>query len=247
VSLFIAENRLEEALVKAVKNPATLKAFYSLLLDSELLVMGTVAVSQTADGKAVATPGSQFQLETAEKDGTPFLPVFTSLPRMQAFAKKEVKYLSMPGRALLDLTRGVPVILNPGSEFGREFTAAEVARLLDPTPRAAPVPAFGEADYPQALVDGLSALFQRRGDVVTAWMIQHNPSDVGAPVPLVGIETTADMADLMADIETMAQKNAPGLVFDVQRVDRLRPAAMAQVLMQAEPFFIRALPGRILN
>ena len=59
--------------------------------------------------------------------------------------------------------------------------------------------------------------------------------------------TTADMAGLMADIEAMAQKAAPGLVFDVQQVDRLRPAAMAEVLMQAEPFFIRALPGRILN
>jgi hypothetical protein len=243
--LFIPETPLEEALVRAVKNPSQLQDFYRLLLEADLLVIGTVNAGR--DGQFTAGPGSQFQLETGERDGARFLPVFSSLPRMQAYAKKECKYLAMKGRALLELTRGAPVILNPGSEYGREFSATEIGRLLDPdTPRAAPLSGFGEDYYPQALVDGLSALFARRGDIATAWMIQHNPADVAAPVPLVGIETAADMRLLMADIEQVAQATAPGLVFDVQHVDRNRPAAMAEVLMQAEPFYVLR-PPRSLN
>ncbi len=246
MSLFIPENKLEEALVKAVKYPAFAADFFQQLLDSDVLVIGTV--SSPGEGKFTAQTGSQFQLESGEKDGARFLPVFSALPRMQAYARKECKFLQMKGRALLELTRGAQVILNPGSEYGREFSAAEITRLLDPnTPRAAPKSSFGEANYPQHLVDALSALFERRGDVATAWMIQHSPPGADDPVPLVGIETTTDMGAVMADIEQMAQVAAPGLVFDVQQVDRSRPAAMADVLMQAEPFYVRAPAGRILN
>ena len=242
--LFIPENPLEEALVKAVKTPLQSQDFFRLMLEADLLVIGTVEAGP--DGKFTAGPGSQFQLETGEKDGARFLPVFSSLPRMQAYAKKECKYLAMQGRALLELTRGAPVILNPGSEYGREFTATEIGRLLNPdTPLAAPVSRFGEEYYPQALIDGLSALFARRGDVATAWMIQNHPANEEKPVPLVGVETAADMRQLMAEIEQVAEATAPGLVFDVQAVDRARPAAMADVLMQAEPFYVRA--PRTLN
>ena len=51
---------------------------------------------------------------------------------MQDYVKQESKYLSVNGRALLELTRGAPVILNPASEYGKELTAEQVGQLLDP-------------------------------------------------------------------------------------------------------------------
>ena len=53
---FAAQNALEEALVRAVADRATVTDFYSLLLDSDLLVIGTVNVSQqdAASGKFTA-------------------------------------------------------------------------------------------------------------------------------------------------------------------------------------------------
>ena len=48
---FISENKLEEALVAAVKNPAAAPDFYRLLLESDLLVLGTVEGQDTAGGK----------------------------------------------------------------------------------------------------------------------------------------------------------------------------------------------------
>jgi hypothetical protein len=244
MSLFIPENPLEEALVKAVKYPAMAQDFYRLLLDGDVLVMGTVNVTES-DGKTLtAGAGSQFNLVTGEKDGAKFLPVFTALPRIQAYAQKETPYISLKGRALLEMTRGAPLVLNPGSEYGREFTAGEIARLLEPNiPRAEPRANLEELPLPLPLANALSDLFDVRGDVVMAWMIQLNNDD--GPMPLVGIQTAAAMPALMADIQAMAQDKLPGLVFDVQQVDPARPVAMAEVLLQAKPFYPRT--PRILN
>ena len=52
---FIAENELEQALVKAVKNPAAAPDFYRLLLESNLLVLGT------AEGQEDATDHSPWR------------------------------------------------------------------------------------------------------------------------------------------------------------------------------------------
>src|SRR5215813_13631485 len=117
---FFAENDLEQALVKASHDPAAAPDFYRLLLDSELLVLGTVDGQEQATDEFDVAPGGRVNLVTGIKDGARFLPVFSSLTRMQAYVQEESKYLRVNGRALLDLTRGAPVVLNPGSEYGKE-------------------------------------------------------------------------------------------------------------------------------
>lgn len=253
---FISENKLEEALVAAVKNPAAAPDFYRLLLESDLLVLGTVEGQDTAGGKFSLAPGGRLALVTGEKsDGQKFLPVFSSLARMQAYVKQQAQYLAVNGRALFETTRGAPLVLNPASEYGKELSPQEIEQLLAPPAADAMEPRLaktilGEADYPMALVGALTALFQARPDVRTAWMIQVTFADRGLePHPLIGIETTGDMASLVQQIERIAESAAPGMVFDVQRVDRKNPLGMADALLQAEPFYTDrpAVPGRLLN
>src|SRR4051812_7977250 len=128
---FISENELEQALVKAAKNPAAGPEFYRLLLDSNLLVMGTAEGMENASEEFSLSPASKLNLITGLKDGAQYLPVFSSMPRMQEFVKQETKFLSIRGRDLLDITRGAPVILNPASEYGKELSAKEILQLLD--------------------------------------------------------------------------------------------------------------------
>ena len=239
---FVSENRLEEALVRAVENPATAPDFYRLLLENDLLVLGTVEGQEDATSQFSLEPGGQLKLVTGERNGERFLPVFSSLPRMQAYVQEESRYLSVKGRALLDLTRGAPVILNPGSDYGREFTPQQIEQLLDSQQIA-----MGEAEYPVALANALTAVFEKDAGVQTAWMI--NIAQGGESHPLVGIETTGDMAALVAEIERAAQEKIPGMVFDLQRVDRAQPAHMAGELLKVQPFYQRgpSLPGRFLN
>jgi hypothetical protein len=249
---FISENKLEEALVAAVKDPATAPNFYRLLLESDLLVLGTVEGQSTDGGAFSLEPGGRLALVTGEKnDGQKFLPVFSSLARMQAYVKAEAKYLAVNGRALFETTRGAPLVLNPGSDYGKELSPAEVGQLLEGPMQQEPRQAktiIGEADYPVALVNALIALFQARPDVQTAWMIQVTFAE-GQPHPLIGIETGGDMASLVQQIQHIATSTAPDMEFDVQRVDRQNPLGMADALLQAEPFYTNhpAVPGRLLN
>ena len=244
---FVSENRLEEALVRAVENPATAPDFYRLLLENDLLVLGTVEGQEDATSQFSLEPGGQLKLVTGERNGERFLPVFSSLPRMQTYLKEESRYLSVNGRALLDLTRGAPVVLNPGSDYGREFTPQQIEQLLESGPQRI---AMGEAEYPVALANALTAVFEKDAGVQTAWMISITPDGPGGESqPLVGIETTGDMAALVTEIERAAQDKVPGMVFDLQRVDRAQPAHMAGELLKVQPFYQRgpSLPGRFLN
>jgi hypothetical protein len=124
-----------------------------------------------------------------------------------------------------------------------------VEQLLNPmAPSAQIVPGTSDAYYPMPLINALTSVFERHPDVQTAWMIQISIGDQGAQVqPLVGIETAGDMAALVAEIERAAAEGAAGIAFDVQRVDRARPTGLASALLQAQPFYARAIPGRILN
>src|SRR3954465_5364160 len=120
---FVPENELERALVRAVEDPAAAPDFYRLLLSSELLVLGSVEGHESATDAFSVAPGSNVKLVTGLKDGGQYLPLFSSLARMQDYVKEESKFLRVNGRALLDLTRGAPIVLNPASEYGKELTS----------------------------------------------------------------------------------------------------------------------------
>ena len=240
---FIADNELERALVRAVQNPATAPDFYRLLLESDLLVLGTAEGQEGATDQFSLAAGSRLNLVTGLKDGHQYLPIFSSLVRIQDYVKQESKYLSIKGRDLLELTRGAPVILNPASEYGKELTAEEVGQLLNPVrPSGPPRSITGEADYPMPLVEALTKVFASHPEVEGAWMIQVTFADrAREPHPLVGIETdnAAEFRKLIDAIQQEAENAAPGMVFDIQRIDRHTPNSLTDALLQVPPFYAR--------
>lgn len=246
---FISENELERALVKATKNSAAAPDFYRLLLESDLLVMGTVEGQEAATEKFTLAPGGRVNVVTGlKKGGGTFLPVFSSLLRMQDYVKQESKYLRVNGRALLELTRGAPVILNPSSEYGKELSPEEVAQLLDPqVTRNPPRVIISEVDYPMPLVEALIGVFTARPDVEAAWMIQVKFAGQDELHPLVGVETAGDWSSLMLAVEAEAARSVPGLVFDLQRIDRARPNNLTDTLLQAPPFYQHRKNGPVIN
>jgi SseB protein N-terminal domain/SseB protein C-terminal domain len=245
---FISENELERALVEAVKQPASASNFYQLLLDSDLLVMGTVEGREGTTNQFRLEPGGTLNLVTGMKNGSTFLPIFSSLIRIQEYVKQESKYLRINGRSLLDLARGAPVILNPASEYGKEFSPEQVAQLLDPpVSRSQPRTITGEAEYPMPLVEALTNVFTARPEIEAAWMIQVSFADLNEPHPLVGIETEGDWLSLMQAIEAAVTQSIPGTMFDLQRIDRQRPNSLTDALLQVPPFYQRRSSGFVLN
>jgi len=243
----IPENELERALVAAAQSREAASDFYRLLLETNLLVLGTVEGLENASEQFTLGPNNKLNLVPGTKNGSQYLPVFSSRTRMQDYIKQESKYLSINGRALLDLTRGAPVTLNPASEYGKELSVREVQQLLDGTAGGERI-ITGEADYPLPLVQALTALFVTRPDIENAWMIQVTFADrAKEPHPLVGIETAGDWPSLLQAIQAVAESQVPGMVFDIQRVDRRSPAGMTGALLQAAPFYQRRPPDLAFN
>ncbi len=246
---FQPENDIEAALLHAVKSPDAVTELYRAMLSSDLLVLGTIAGQEDSTQKVSLEPGGKLQLEVGEKNGEKFLPLFTSLTRMQAYLNKPGKYLAANGRALLDLTRGAPVTLNPGSEHARDFSPEEIGRILDnPIPPRRPKVKLGIDVYPPGMVEVLTALFAKDPGVIAAWIIGVDFVDrPGTAVPLVGIESSGDMAALVSEIEQAAKTALPDLEFDLQRVDRANPSGMADVMLKIPPFYERGQPAPKLN
>jgi len=48
-----------------------------------------------------------------------------------------------------------------------------------------------------------------------------------------------DWPSLMRSIEAAAEASVPGMVFDIQRIDRRNPTGLADALLQVPPFYQR--------
>ncbi len=243
---FISENELERALVKAAKNPAVAADFYRQLLEADLLVMGTVEGQEGATEKFTLAPGGRVNLVTGVREGGgTFLPVFSSLLRMQEYAKKECKFLQVNGRALFDLTRGAPVILNPASEYGKELTPQQISHLLDPAAQSQVLPVIGQGECPPILIETLTGVFITRPDIEAAWTLQIHPPGQDRPHPVVGVETAGDWPSLMQAVQAAAE--TLDQAFDIQRIDRANLVGLASTLLQVPPFYQRRKNGPVIN
>jgi len=205
---FVPENPLEEAIVRANKSAMTRREFYRLLLESDLVVIGRIEGRDPLSDRATLAPGEKLQIASATHEGRKFVPVFSSMTRLEAHLQKTAEYVTLNGRALFEITRGSAFLLNPGSEFGKELSAEEISSLLDPPDIAAQRIVIGKpmqvligqpAVYPHALVDALKQAFAARPDVLAAYLVQIGFADQPSH-PLIGVETIGEWAALSAEI-----------------------------------------------
>ena len=246
---FVAENELERALMEAASNMSARPEFYRLLLASNLIVIGKVEGRTPAGQESFVSSGDRVQIASGQHKGNAFIPVFSSLQRLQTYAQRETEYVALNGRALLEMTRGALLILNPGSEYGKELLPEEIHGLMDP---AAPSRMTIQKDtqvligqpavYPQALVDALKAAFAARSDVLAAYLVQIAfPSAEQPPHPLIGVEIAGDYWDAVsAEIDRVAAAVTPGMLLDAMSLDRSSANdSVARALLKTSPFYIR--------
>src|ERR1051325_11233860 len=113
------QNRLEELLVRAAEKPAQSLDFYRRFLDFDVFVIGSIE-----DGKS--------RLAFFEIEGEKVLPLFSSIEHLHEAVESEQPVVQMSARALFaGLPPDVRLVLNPGSAFGKEFSADEVSAMLD--------------------------------------------------------------------------------------------------------------------
>ena len=123
------ENKLELLLRLAYADPARRQEFYQALLGATVHVIGTPETP--LDDKGSYAQGDKISVVTWKTEGgTPIIPFFSSIEKLQLVIEGEASYMSFPARGLFEMTRGTRLVLNPRSEFTKEFAVAEIEGLL---------------------------------------------------------------------------------------------------------------------
>lgn len=130
--MFEPENDIERLLVRASAEPAARPAFARALMDAQivLVLVPDGPITSGPDGNAVIPEGTKMTLPSAVRGEQKLIPFFTARSRAQAWYRED--HVAVPERVrdLFARYPGAPFVLNPGSDYGKDFTPGEVARLL---------------------------------------------------------------------------------------------------------------------
>lgn len=226
---FEPRTHLERLLVNAADDPASRPDFYRALLDSKVCVIGWIGDRQPDENEEdefVAQGGEQLSIQHAQHEGREVIPIFTSEERVAAYAPGST-YVALLARDLLEMTGPQELLLNPGSPYGKHFTADEVRGLLDGSlfqPQETWVAQKPEqmligkpARYPDKFVAALQTLFASRRNVRRAYLaLIHIPSRNEAPNLLLAIDVEGDLGPVAADCGIVARETLePGEFTDI--------------------------------
>jgi len=197
--VFDSANALEAALAEAANDPTRRQKFYLELGHADFYVFQDTP-KPLEGGAAVVPAGAQLSFRQVVQDGVTYLPVFSSPARLQQVTQGTPSYIVFSALEFFRLTRGANVLLNPGSEYSKQFTAAEIAvlldsRLLEPLQDCS----IGQAArHPQALEDALASHFAGVREVKRAYLAHFlNPATDAAAHTLVGIDMEGDPTEVV--------------------------------------------------
>jgi hypothetical protein len=242
---FVPHNPLEDALLRAQTDIAAREAFYDLLRDEILAVPGDCGRAAGDNSVATALPGDTLNVPTIRINGRVYIPIFSSIERLQAF--RDTPFFFASGRELFESNLNAEFLLNPGSDLGKVLTRDEIAYCLDAsasrkTPSSNRKVYWREPkEYPQKLVDALRVLFANRGDVVSATLLEVAFSERKEPPhPLIGIEAAGDWRKTFAEVSEITGALLPDTIVDVIPLDRTKPMdELATALLNIAPFYER--------
>lgn len=194
------ELQLEQLLKEAATKPAQRPQFLDALLSSNIYCLGFSSHSESEgdDQEKVLIEGSHVQLLHFKKqDDSEYLPIFTSLKALQEAIEYEQSYLKMPTKQFFELTIGATIILNPYSEYGKEFLPKEIQGLLNGQygsfieqyeyQEATNVLLSQPEEYPKEMIEELNSFFKKNGLVKAAFFSQmHDVKRDPQPTFLIG-------------------------------------------------------------
>lgn len=252
---FEPENDLERSLISASGNPGFAPQFYRDFSAADLYIIQHGEPPPSAPGPKTIREGEALRIRTIEHKGTPHIPVFSSLTRLQAALSAEAAYIRIKATDLLAATKGSPLLLNPGSDYGKEITACEAASIADGSiwkpgetvvaQKNTEVMIGPPANYPAELAEALRQFFGHRKDVKRAWLAHFfNPATDTKSHTLIAIETSGNFAELSAQIGMVAQNmSIPDPPLDVAQITGSGEGLEGYFLTQSKPFYQRRLLG----
>lgn len=208
---FVPENELELSLVRAATDAAHHPQFYKDLCNADLFIIQHGEKPPESNGSVTLTEGKAIQVQNIEHNGKPYIPVFSSVSRLQQVIETEVAYLDLNALELMKLTQGAELLLNPGSDYGKEFTKSEIESIIDGSIWGPPETHAQKANaevmlgqpkvYPEELTSALSRFFKTKKQVNKAWLAHfHNPDDGLPPHTLIAVDAGEFYKEVIGEI-----------------------------------------------
>lgn len=216
--MFTPENALERSLIRAIEEPEHRIAFLKEFLEAEL----SFALMDPGDGK-----GGGYAVPEVTHEDLSFVPVFTSDARVGAmFPDERLMVVRQSFKQIVSQIEDANFVLNPGSEYGHEFMAEDVAAMLDGDFERANegfdvAPDFedeeddlptlvGRPQTPRThLTAPLAALFAELEDVEAAHMAEATIADEdGIKRLVIGLRVNGDLDAVLDRVEEVLESSA---------------------------------------
>eukprot|EP01063_Lacrimia_lanifica_P023212 TRINITY_DN30696_c0_g1_i1.p1 TRINITY_DN30696_c0_g1~~TRINITY_DN30696_c0_g1_i1.p1 ORF type:complete len:286 (+),score=77.23 TRINITY_DN30696_c0_g1_i1:83-940(+) len=190
-------NDLERSLLKGRTELHHRPQFYRDLMDAHVFVLRVVQEGDNvANGARVAEKDETFQSPSLMFNDKPYVPIFTSLPRLEAIAQPGMRYIQLEARTLFEGLRGAEFLINPGSSCVKELSKPEVEALLsgsfgstDTISKGTTVLLSQPESVPESLEAALRSFFAKTSTVKRAFFAKSQVGDAGAkPELMVAID-----------------------------------------------------------
>jgi hypothetical protein len=207
--MFEPENDIERLLMLASAEPAERPGFARALIDAQIfvvLVSDGVPIVPGPDGKVTMPAGAKLTLPSAMRGEERLIPFFTAPSRARIWFKDD--HLLAPDRTrdLFERYPDAPFLLNPGSDYGKEFTPREVKRLLagqfDDGPRTVVTETSQQVllghptETPIDLIEALAREFGALQIVKGAWLMLAMRGGEAEQSWMLGVDHTGAWQDV---------------------------------------------------
>jgi len=246
--LFEPENDLEISLIRASEDPAHRPQFYRDFVESNIFIIQNNQIPED-EGEVTLEAGMQLEIQNIEIDGKLYIPIFSSVRRIQTLVQNEVGYLALNALEFLKIVNGSELVLNPGSDYGKEFNQSEVASIVDGSiwqpqnshtvEKETRVLIGQPSNYPYELVESLSRFFRNTKQVHSAYLAHfHNPDTGDPPHTLIGLVVADNWDEIVSSAGLIAEGvEVPDPPIDFLRIDT--EEGNLEYFHSIEPFYKR--------
>ena len=181
--MFEPENDIERLLMRASTQPSERPAFARAIVDAEVFVVLVAdrPIVPGPDGNTSIAEGTKLSLPSAVRGEEKLIPFFTAPSRARTWYTGDHVVAPERTRDLFGRYPDTPFVLNPGSDYRKDFTAPEVKRMLAGQFEQGPQTIITQApeqvllahpkQIPTALIEALAREFAGLDFVRGAWLM----------------------------------------------------------------------------
>ena len=197
--------------MKACTDSIYMPQFYKEFLASDIYVVRQGEVKE-----------NNFQSQVIKYNNQLYIPIFSSILRLQTIIKSETNYVSLNALVFLK-SINAELILNPGSDYGKIFTSPEILFLIKGeiskgehfTISKDTIIILGKPlNYPKEVLDTLIRFFRIRKEVNKEYLAQiYIPDRNEKPHLVIGLVVTKDWENIVNEaflvIKDLVIPNSP--------------------------------------